>query len=935
MSGGPVSPGPGFCSLKIIYSLLLSLLFAVVGAAQTASLRGRVFDQTGAIVAGATVVLEGPQATSKTTSSSADGAYEFLSLAPGSYSVSAVAPEMATQAPMHVALTSGRVSLDLQLQIVSAKEEVRVGDDNGPTVTTESAGNAGAVVLTGHDLDALADDPQDLQSDLMALAGPAAGPNGGAIYIDGFSGGQMPAKESIREIRINQDPFSPQYDKLGYGRIEILTKPGSNNWKGTFGFNYANEFWNSRNPYATEKAPLRLQEYENSFSGPLNHKTSFTMDLERHAVDNGAISNGIQLDPLTNVPETFNTVQLTPQRHTLVSPYVEYQLTQTDVIGMRYNFTEASIDGAGVGGFDVVSRGYKLGNQFQTAQFSNTFSSTHWIDEARFQYFRWERTTDPFNASPAIQVLGAFTGGGASVGQGDNTQNNFEFQNYVSLIRGMHSWRFGARLREAEQNSIARDNFNGTFTFSSIDSYRQTLLGAPDSGPSQFSISAGQPQLTVRQFDAGLFWGDEWRVRSNLTFNYGIRYEFQTNMQDRRALAPRMGIAWAPHTTANGRTTVLRAGFGIFYDRFQLSDVLTAKRFNGSVQSQYVVSSPAFFPSMPDLSSLTSAGTPQVVWSMDSGLRAPSLLQSAFSVEQQATRTTALSFTYTNAHGLNQLRSSVLNAGSLSQVFLMASPGLYNQNQVIANVRTKPSSQVSLFGYYVFNHANSNTDGLGTFPANPNSDQGEYGPAATDVRHRFLVGGSLQMRGNIRMSPYVILQSGAPFNITTGEDLYGTTLFNSRPGVVKSDRPGVVHTRYGLLDPDPVQGEPIVPRNFGRGPGLITVNLRMGKTIGLGSLKGGSAAKTDGGTQINAANMSAPGGLRGLFAAPSSDRRYSLTFSMSARNLLNHNNPGPVIGDMTSSLFGHANQLAGSPNMEGFLETANNRRLELQIKFSF
>jgi hypothetical protein len=235
----------------------------------------------------------------------------------------------------------------------------------------------------------------------------------------------------------------------------------------------------------------------------------------------------------------------------------------------------------------------------------------------------------------------------------------------------------------------------------------------------------------------------------------------------------------------------------------------------------------------------------------------------------------------------------------------------------------------------VFNHASSNTDGLGTFPANPNDDSGEYGPAATDIHHRFLLGGSLQMRGNIRISPYTIIQSGAPFNITTGEDRYGTTLFNSRPGIADSAGPGIIATSYGLLDPNPPNGEAIVPRNFGRGPGQVTVNLRVGKTIGLGPLKGGGSAKSDSDAQINAANMSAPGGLRGLFSAPSSDRRFGVTVSMSARNLLNHNNPGPIIGDITSSLFGHANQIAGNPNMEGFLENANNRRLELQIKFLF
>ncbi len=907
----------------------------MIGAAQTASLGGRVLEQTGAAVPDAVVTLLGPQSSTFSIVTATDGSYEFSSLAAGWYEVSASAPQLATVRPVRIALTVGRIKLDLQLHIVRVEQEVKVGDADAPSVNTDSAGNAGSVIISGDDLNALGDDAQDLQADLLALAGPAAGPNGGAIYIDGFSNGQMPPKESIREVRINQNPFAPDYDKLGYGRIEIFTKPGSTKWKGTLGFNYSNDIWNSRNPYSTEKAPLQLQEYENSFGGPLGHKTSFNMDLERHAVNNGFISNGIELNPATLVPEPFNTVKLTPQRHTLVSPLVDYQLTSVDTLSLRYNFTHASVNGAGIGGFDVPSRGYLLNNGFQTVQVSNTLASKLWINETRFQYFRWSMTTDPTSAAPMVQVLGAFNSGGASVGQGADTQNDYELQNYVSWIRGAHAWRFGARLREAHENSVARNNFNGTFTFTSIDTYRQTLLGTSGYGPSQFSLTTGQPQLAVGQFDAGIFWGDEWRARPNLTINYGLRYELQTNIGDRADFAPRAGIAWAPRNTRNGRTTVLRAGFGIFYDRFPLSGVLTARRFNGVVQSQYSVSSPAFFPSVPDVASWANPGTPQVTWKQDAGMRAPATLQSAFTVEQQATQTTTLALTYTHSHGPRQLLSIVENAGTVSPTFIMTSSGLYNQNQLIANARTKPSKQVSLFGYYVFNHASSNTDGLGTFPANPNDDSGEYGPAATDIHHRFLLGGSLQMRGNIRISPYTIIQSGAPFNITTGEDRYGTMLFNSRPGIADSAGPGIIATSYGLLDPNPPNGEAIVPRNFGRGPGQVTVNLRVGKTIGLGPLKGGGSAKSDSDAQINAANMSAPGGLRGLFSAPSSDRRFGVTVSMSARNLLNHNNPGPIIGDITSSLFGHANQIAGNPNMEGFLENANNRRLELQIKFLF
>ena len=911
--------------------LTLSLTLANSVAADNVSLRGRVTDESGAVVVAAVVTLSTRGAPPRTAVSGADGVYRFDGLPAGDYMVQAAAPQLATPKPLRATLRSGVVTLDLTLQIGARTERITVGETGAPTVSTESGANAGAVVIQGKDLESLADNPEDLQADLQGLAGPAAGPSGGAIFIDGFSGGQLPPKESIREIRINQNPFAPEFDKLGYGRIEIFTKPGASKWKGTLGYNLANQIWNSRNPFAARKAPLHLQEYENSVGGPLGHRASFTLDLEHHSVDNGFIVNGIALDPVTLNPLPVDKILNSRQRRVMVSPRVDYQLTSADTISLRYSFINSSVRGAGVGGFDDVSRGYHLHNRFHTVQFSNTLVLGRAINETRFQYFHRERQTEPDQSGPAIQVFGALTSGGASVGASADMQNDFEWQNYTTMPRGAHTWRFGLRLRNGHDDSISRSNFNGTYTFTSIDTYRATLLGLGGYGPSQFSITAGIPELSAQQVDAGLFVADEWRLRPNLTFHYGLRYEVQTNVADYGNLAPRFSVAWAPGR--GGRKTVLRAGFGIFYDRFPLAGILNARRFNGVMQQQYVVSAPAGFPVVPPIASPAQSRSQQVIQKVDSGLRAPYILQSAVTVERQVTKSTTLAATFTNSHGLHVLRSVVLTGAS--PVYLMTSSGLYNQNQLITNFNTKPLPQVSLFGYYVLNQARSNSDGLGTFPANPRDYSGEYGPASTDVRHRGLLGGSLGTRWHLNFSPYLMMQTGVPFDITTGQDLYGTTLFNSRPGFATAAGPGVIATVYGLLNPSPQPGDRIVPRNYGRGPGQITFNMRMGKTVGLGPLKEGGKPAAASAPGIDAANMTAPGGLRGLFAPPTSDRRYALTISISARNLLNHVNAGPIVGNVTSSLFGRANQIASVPNGEGFSENASNRRLELQIKLTF
>jgi hypothetical protein len=387
----------------------------------------------------------------------------------------------------------------------------------------------------------------------------------------------------------------------------------------------------------------------------------------------------------------------------------------------------------------------------------------------------------------------------------------------------------------------------------------------------------------------------------------------------------------------------LRSGFGIFYDRFALTNALVAQRYNGILQQQYVITNPDFYPNIPSIGSLAGSQSPQVIQQVDKNLQAPYMMQSAINLERQLPRNTTLAVTYTNSHALHVLRSEDINAprngihpfGSPEPIFQMTSSGVYNQNQLIANVNSRVNSQVSLFSYYALNRARSNSDGLSTFPANPYNFAGEYGPAATDIRHRFVAGGSINTKWSVRFSPYAILQSGTPFDITTGTDLYATTIFNARPGIATDPtKPGVIQTAYGLLDPNPGPGEKVIGRNFGRGPGLFTLNLRITKTIGFGAERK-SAKGSDGPSLAPGVNPTAPGGMRGLFSGAGTDHRYNLSIGMSARNLLNHNNPGPIIGNISSPLFGQANQLSGAPNGEGFSENASNRRLELQIKFSF
>jgi hypothetical protein len=1020
--------------LKRLFVVSLLLSFAAAMCAQSlGTVRGVVTDESGALVPGAKVTVSNAAGPVKSATAGNDGSYSIAGIAPGTYTVRAASPGLVQFQPATVDVSGGGTpTVNLQLRVTLEKQEVTVQENSGPMVSTDPSQNAGAIILRGADLDALSDDPDDLQADLQALAGPAAGPNGGQIYIDGFTGGTLPSKDSIREIRINQNPFSPEFDRLGYGRIEILTKPGTDKFRGNVNFNFSDDVFNSRNPFAQQKAPLLQKEFGGSLSGPINKKSSFFVDVSNRSVDNGNIINAIILDPTTLAITPFNSVFLAPQERLRISPRVDYQINSSNTLTLRYGFTRNDVQDQGVGNTNLISRGTHSLNTDHTVQATETaVLSPKAINETRFQWFHQANDRTANDNTPTISVSSSFNGGGAQVGHSTDTQNHFELQNYTSIAHGAHSLKFGVRVRAVTDNNISPSNFGGAYTFAggyapildsnnkplspgvvcdpknpsaaclnitSIERYRRTLLFQQmgldaatvrllGGGASQFSINGGNPLANVSQVDLGTFVGDDWRVKPNLTVSMGLRWETQTNIHDWRDWAPRVGFAWAPGQSKNNPRpkTVFRGGFGIFYDRFSESSVLNAERFNGINQQSYTVTNPDFFPVIPSLSQIAGFAQGQTIQEYSSKLRAPYILQGAIGIDRQLPHNITVSVNYMKSHGVHEFRSRDINAplpgtytglrgsgvfpyGPVGPIHLIESAGIYNQNQIVANVNARVNNKISLNGFYMFGHAYSNSDGVGSFPANQYSYAGEYGPASGDIHHRAHLSGSIATKWDIRLAPFIMINSGGPFDITSGTDLYGDQLFTGRPGIATDPTiPGVIKTAYGLLDPNPKPGEQILPRNFGRSPGSITVNLRVARTFGFGPTRerAGNAAGGDfggggdrgpggggdhgggggprggggpggGGGGARGGGGMAMGGMRGGGGGGgggSTNHRYNLTLSVSARNLLNHVNPGPIYGNITSPFFGTYNSVAGG--FGAFSENGNNRRLEMQLRFSF
>jgi hypothetical protein len=976
----------GIFVLGFIAVVSLAILTSHLSA-QTSSgtLRGRVTDPSGAVIAGATVTASAPSGQQSTAVSNNQGVYEIKGLAPGTYTVSAIATGFATDVEPDVALTAGQVQpFDLALGIAVKQEKVEVQEE-GTQVSVNPENNAGATIIKGKDLEALSDDPDELQSELEALAGPSAGPNGGQIYIDGFTGGQLPPKASIREIRLNQNPFSPEYDKLGYGRIEVFTKPGTDKYHGQISFNDNDSVFNTKNPFATSEPGYQSEIVNGNIGGPLGKKASFFFNVEHRNIQDVSVVDATTLGPAPNYVETpFNQSVPNPSTRTNFSPRLDYQVSKNNTLTARYQFTDESETNAGVGQFSLPSQAYDTHELEQTLQISDTqVLSTNVINETRFQFIRDSTNQTPTQnlttLLPTIQVPAAFTDGGTGEGKLIDRENHYELQNYTSISHGNHFLKFGGRLRVLRDANDSTQNFNGVFNFPSLSALQnldlnggtctgivQPLPPAPPipCGPNQFSITQGMSSAEVAVADVGLYASDDWRIRPNLTFSYGLRFETQNDIHDHGDLAPRLSLAWGVDGGAKKTPkTVLRAGWGMFYDRFLYNEILQQERLDGITQQQYIVANPTFYPNLPTPAELSAGTTSPTVYRTDPNLRAPYTMQSAFSVERQVTKAATVALTYLNSIGDHQLFTLNINApnpapggprpfGGSDNLYQYSSEGVFRQNQLIANGRVNLGTKLSLFGFYTLNFANSDTGGANSFVSNQYDPLADYGRASFDVRDRVFLGGSVTLPYAFSLNPLVIINSGTPFNVVVGQDLNDDSILNDRPGFISSKTCSTVQfsgtsgttacTPLGTFNTAPAPGSSTIPINYGTGPGNAVVILRLSRTFGFGKKAQGAGAGGGfpGGGGPGGGRGGPGGGLggRGLSGGggnpfgggPVTNRRYNLTLSVSARNVFNHVNLGLPSGNIDSPNFDRSTTIGGV-----FGNQSANRRIDLQARFTF
>jgi hypothetical protein len=693
------------------------------------------------------------------------------------------------------------------------------------------------------------------------------------------------------------------------------------------------------------------------------------------------------------------------------------------------------------------------------------------VNEIRFQYSHNRFAQNGNSTIPGLNVSSSFYGGGSTVGEASNTNQRWELNNFTQKQHGMHTFKFGGRIRGVSISDISPNNFGGGWIFqggfgpqfdasnspiagtnivlSSLDRYKRTvqiqqtgltaaqqaycgagvavndcirLLGG---GASQFNIAQGNPNASVSQIDVGLYWQDDWRLRPNFTFSYGIRYENQSNISSIFNFAPRLAFAWSPGAANSTKPpkTVIRGGGGLFYDRVGEGIILSSERFNGVTQQQFAVPEP-FTPNAPPTLAQIAASravydllntfqcttggptncvaskpaiagftpTQQAITRVASNMTTPVMYLVGTQIEHQFPRNITAYTGVSTVRRLHQQRIRDINApipgtiSSLTPQGIRPNPtvGDINQyessatmhlTQMFIGFNSRLNPNMSFSGSYVLGSQKSDSDG--GFPVNSYDMSGEWGRASGDIRHRFNILGTYTnpKLWKLSFNPFLVINSGGPFNIITGTDTNLDRVATERPTFAqlnaycstRADR----CTRFDYSRTD----NAIIPRNYGHAPGSVSVNLRVSRTFSWGGEARSAANRqqnnqqgnqnrqgNSGGGDVANAKRAAGGGLVGAMPAgggghgggPSGGggpqmmmmggpgggggpAKYNLTLSVNVNNILNHVNYSSPVGNLTSPNFGRSLSTGGG--FGGFGpgggDSGPNRKIYLNARFTF
>ena len=875
---------------------------------------GIVRDSTGAVIHGASVTLD----EGEMTQSGDAGQFRFSCAAPGQHTLRVSAVSFAAK-DVTVRVPQSKTELVVILQPEDVATSVNVGEDSGNGV--DASANGASQTIAGDQLSTLADDPDDLTRELQQLAATSGGLAANTtITVDGFqSSSPLPPKSSIAYIKVNPDLFSAEYREPPFegGRVEVYTRPGQSAFHGALFFTNGSPWMNARDPFSTSRAALGKQRYGFELSGPVRKKGSdFALTLEHRTIDNYAVVNAITLDDQGNPQRTVANVAA-PQQLWLATARLGWQLNQKNTFTASYNANVNHSQNVGVGGTALPETGYDSGTYDHTLRLLNvTTASPKMMHEARVA-FDWTGETDvPLSTAPSVQVAGAFTSGGATLGQQRLRTFEIEVDDDAVISTAKHLLKFGLQFKMYNVRNQLTTNFNGLYTFgggaapvldpngdpisgeteiiTGLEQYRRTKLGLAGGRPTAFNNVTGAPEVHFTQVRNAFFIQDMWKLRPKLQLALGFRYFLQNAPLALNGATPRLGIAWSPDKKEKWQ---LHAHIGMFTGQYGTNDYAELLREDGVHRVTSTVYNPAYNDPLGD-----SAATIHSIRQAS-----PHLQNITFAIEN-------VGGTHTFPHGWtlntdiywgriwNYTRTLNINS-PLDNSPTGPRPGPANLNILQTNNSGQGGANVEFFGLnqhelkhlQLFfgavrvNLIDNTNDNTFFTPQSSRTDAGEFAPRSGQGRWQVFGNGTLKLPEKLELSTNLQAQSGAPYNITTGFDNNGDGNFNDRPQYAVAGDPGAIPTQWGLLVAS--GGIGAFPRNAGRTPWTIHMDTNIQRKFALNN--------------------------------PKADHPQALTFNVRSSNMLNHLNVTSVGGVLGSPLFGRS------------YAADNGRRIEAGVRYSF
>jgi hypothetical protein len=833
----------------VTHLLTIGVLAVLIGqsAPRTVAVAGVVQDQTGAVLPGAAVMLSPSGATgTQQTTTDQSGVFRFERIAPGEYDIRTEFPGFTPRVTRVRVGTRAPSPLTIVLALEGVTQEVSVSG-GGAETSTRAESNLNAITVSDDQLDDLPVLDQDIVGAMSRfLDATAIGTNGPTVLVNGVEVNVLALSASaVQQIKINQDPYSAEFMRPGRGRIDIITKPGGQEYSGAVNLRFRDSAFAARNAFAAEKPPEQRRIVEGTLGGPLGtgKSTSFLLSSTFDAQDNQSIV-------YAETPAgTVQTNVATPFRNILAAGSVTHQFGASNTGSFRFSHLYQKNTNQGVGGITLPEAGFDHTDREDEGTYRHqTIVTPTLFHEVQFLFGVEYEPRSSINPAPRIVVQDSFIGGGAQNDQ-LRTEHHFTLVDAVTWSAGRQTLKFGINIPDwSWRGNTDATNVGGTFSFSSLATYQ---LGLPYS----YVAQRGDGHTLFLEKVVGLFVRDEIRAGANLTLDLGLRYDWQNYFHDDNNFAPRLSFAYSPDES---HKTVLRGGAGVFYDRTGPGPIQDLLRYDGEHLSRFVLTDPGFPNPVPPGETLGAQPSSLVRLAPD--VTIPYLLDYGVGLERQLRPKTTIALNLHGTRGFDQFRSRDVNAppppdyaarpdAAYSQVRQIESAGESRSIGFEVTLRGQPSKYFNGTAQYGLSRARNNTSGVNWMPPNSYDLSREYGPADFDRTQ------SIELFGTVNGGPWwnvgVSFEgfSGRPYSIITGLDAYNTGIANARPAAVG--------------------------RNTQRGPAYASLDLRWSRDI--------------------------------PYAASGNARpKRSLNLGVDAFNVTNRVNDNTPVGNLSSPFFGQS-----------------------------